>query len=136
MSDEGKIAVIACAGMDKALGSVAMLSVFRVVEDLRPDETKLIALPPLLAGVAPYPELVTKLPVIVIDGCAERCTTKLIAKSGGRIRGRILVTDCVKKYGLTPGSAVDVGPEGRELADKIAEEVASIVDKICGRQGD
>jgi len=136
VSDEGKIAVIACAGMDKALGSVAMLSVFRVVEDLRPDETKLIALPPLLAGVAPYPELVTKLPVIVIDGCAERCTTKLIAKSGGRIRGRILVTDCVKKYGLTPGSAVDVGPEGRELADKIAEEVASIVDKICGRQGD
>ena len=103
---------------------------------MRPDETRLIALPPLLAGVAPYPELVAKLPVVAVDGCAERCTTKLIAKSGGRIRGRILITDCIKKYGLTPGSAVDVGPEGRELAEKIAEEVASIVDKICGRQGD
>jgi uncharacterized metal-binding protein len=136
MSDEGKIAVIACAGMDKALGSVAMLSVSKVVEALRPTETRLIALPPLLAGVAPYRELITKLPVIVVDGCAERCTTKLIAKSGGRIRGRILVTDSVKKYGLSPSSAVDVGPEGRELAEKIAEEVASIVDKICGRQGD
>lgn len=136
MSDEGKIAIVACAGMDKALGSVAMLSVFKIVEGLRPREARLIALPPLLAGVAPYSELVTKLPIIAVDGCAERCATKLIAKSGGRIRGRVLVTDCVKKYGLTPNSAVDIGPDGKKLAEKVAEEVSSLVDKLCGRQGD
>jgi len=135
VSDEGKVAVVACAGMDKAFGSVAMLSVFKVSEGLRPNETRLIALPPLLAGVAPLSELVTKLPVIVVDGCAERCATKLIAKSGGRIRGRILVPDCAKKYGLTPGSASNVGPDGMKLAEKVAEEVASIADKLCGRQG-
>ncbi|MEM2094671.1 MAG: putative zinc-binding protein, partial [Candidatus Bathyarchaeia archaeon] len=87
MSDEAKVAVVACAGMDKALGTVAMFSVFKLTEELRPKETKLIALPPLLAGVTLYSELVAKLPVIVVDGCAERCATKLVAKSGGRIRG-------------------------------------------------
>ena len=134
MSDEEKVAVIACAGMEKALGLVAMLSVSKVVEVLRPTETRLIALPPLLAGVAPYPKLVTKLSVIVVDGCAERCATKLVAKNGGRIRGRILIPDSVKKYGLAPDSATDAGPNGRKLAEKVAEDIVSLVDKLYGRQ--
>jgi len=135
LSDEAKVAVVACAGMDKALGAVAMLSVFKVTEELRPSETRLIALPPLLAGVAPYSELVTRLPVIVIDGCAERCATKLVAKSGGKIRGRVLVPDCSKKYGLTADSASNVGPDGVKLAEKVAEEVTSTVDRLCRREG-
>ena len=131
MSEE-KIAVIACAGMDKALGSVARASVFRVVEELRPNEVELVCLPPLLAGITSHSELVKNLPVVVVDGCAERCATKIIAKNGGRIRGRVLIPSSARKHGLTPGSASDIGPEGEKLVEVIAEEVASIIDKLIG----
>ena len=132
MTEERKVAVVACAGMDKALGSIARASVFKVTEELRPNKAELICLPPLLAGVGSYSEMIKKLPLITVDDCAERCATKLVAKSGGRIRGRILVTDSAKKYDLMPNSASKIGPNGEKLAEMIAKEIASTVDKIIG----
>ncbi len=125
-----KVAVVACAGMDKALGAVARVSVFKAVEELRPDTAELVCLPPLLIGVSSYVELVTQLPVVTVDGCAERCATKLIVQQGGKIRGRILVPNSAKKHGLVPLSASDIGPDGEKLAGLIAEEVAAVLDKL------
>jgi uncharacterized metal-binding protein len=136
MSEEKKVAVMACAGMEKTFGSVATRSVFKAVEELRPNETVLVALPPLLTGVAIYVNLVKKFPVIAVDGCAERCATKSVAKMGGKIGGRILVIDSVKKYGLAPDSASHLGPNGEKLAETIAEEVAFLVDKTLGRKNE
>ena len=132
MSKDGKVAVVACAGMDKALGSVARASVFRVVEELRPHDVELVCIPPLLAGVTSHSELVKNLPVVVVDGCAERCATKLVVKTGGRIRGRVLIPVSARKHGLTPESVSNIGPEGEKLAEVVAEEVASIIDKLIG----
>jgi len=130
MTESGKVAVVACAGMDKPLGSVTHASVFKVVEELRPERTKLVCLPPLLAGVASHSELIKNFPIITVDGCAERCATKLIVKSGGKIRGRILVPDSAKKHNLLPESASHLGSNGEKLAEIIAQEIASIVDRL------
>jgi len=130
MTEIGKVVVVACAGMDKPLGSVARASVFKVVEELRPERVELVCLPPLLAGVGFYAELIKSLPVITVDGCVERCATKLIVKNGGRIRGRILVLDSAKKHNLVPESGSHLGPTGEKLAETIAEEIASEVDKL------
>lgn len=130
MSESRKVVVVACAGMDKALGSVAIASVFKLIEELRPENVELVCLPPLLAGVGSYSESIKSLPVITVDGCAERCATKLIVKSGGKIRGRILVPDSAKKHNLLPESASRLGPSGEKLAENIAEEIASEVDRL------
>ena len=130
MTERRKVAVVACAGMDKPIGSVTSASVFKVVETLRPQEVELVCLPPLLAGVGTYSELIKNLPVITVDGCAERCATKLVVRTGGKIRGRIFVPDSAKKYNLLPESASRLGPNGEKLAENIAEEIASIVDVI------
>ena len=130
MTEDRKVVVVACAGMDKPLGSVARASVFKVVEELRPKKTELVCLPPLLAGVVSHSELIGKFPVITVDGCAERCATKLVVKSGGKIRGRVLVPDSVKKHNLMPESASHLGPNGEKLAEIIAEEIASEVDRL------
>ena len=134
MPEEGKVAVVACAGMDKALGSVARDSVFRVVEVLRPDKVELLSLPPLLAGVPSQSGLVRSLPVVIVDGCAERCATKLVVKSGGKVSGRILVPTSAKKYSLTPDSASNIGLNGEKLSEMIAEEIASIVDELTEKK--
>lgn len=128
-----KVAIISCAGMDKALGSVARACAFKVVERLRPNETLLICIPPLVADVKPYSELIKKHPVILIDGCAERCATKIAAKNGAKMRGRVFIPQSVQKHGLKPNTASDIGPEGEELAEKIAEEIAVQIDKLLGK---
>lgn len=128
-----KVAIISCAGMDKALGSVARACAFKVVERLRPNETVLICIPPLVADVKPYSELIKEYPVILIDGCAERCATKIAAKNGAKMRGRVFIPESVQKYGLKPNTASDIGPEGEKLAEKIAEEIAVQVDKLLGK---
>ena len=128
-----KLAIISCAGTDKALGSVARACAFKVVERLRPNETVLICIPPLVADVKPYSELIKKYPVILIDGCAERCATKIAAKNGAKLRGRVFIPQSVQKHGLKPNTASDIGPEGEELAEKIAEEIAVQIDKLLGK---
>lgn len=128
-----KVAIISCAGMDKALGSVARACAFKVIERLRPNETVLICIPPLVADVKPYSELIKKHPVILIDGCAERCATKIAAKNGAKIRGRVFIPQSIQKYGLKPDTASDIGPEGEKLAEKIAEEIAVQIDKLLGK---
>jgi len=130
---ENKVAIIPCAGMDKALGSVARACAFRVVEKLRPDKAVLVCIPPLVAGVKPYSEIVKTHPSITIDGCAERCATKIAVKNGARIRGRILIPESVQKHNLKPNSASDIGLDGEKLAEKIAEEIVAEIDRIAGK---
>jgi glycine cleavage system H protein len=129
--DKEKIAIVACAGMDKVLGSVVRASAFKIVEKLRPNETVLVCIAPLVADVKPYSELIKKNQVITIDGCAERCATKIVVKSGAKILGRVFAPQSAQKYNLKPNTASDIGPEGERLAEKIAEETALLVDKLC-----
>ena len=130
MREGKKVAVVACAGMDKALGSVARASVFRAVEVLRPEKTELVCLPPALTGVAPHAEWMKRLPVITVDGCAERCATKLVVKNGGKVRGRVLIPVSAQKHDLMPETASNIGPIGQKLVERVAEEVAAIVDRL------
>jgi len=129
-AEEEKVAVVACAGMDKALGSVARACAFKVVEDLKPEDSILVCIPPLIADVKPHSEWIKKYPIITIDGCPERCATKIVAKNGGRIRGRVFIPQSVQKYELKPKAAAEIGPEGEKLAEKIADETALLIDKI------
>jgi len=130
---EEKVLIITCAGTDKALGSVARAIGFNVVEKLRPNTTILVGIPPLVAEVKPYSELLKKYPSIIIDGCAERCATKIAIKNGAKMKGRIFLPQSVQKYNLKPKTAFDIGPEGEELAEKAAQEIAIQVDKLLGK---
>lgn len=132
-SAEGKVAIIPCSGMDKALGSVARACAFRVVEELRPNKAVLVCIPPLVAGVKHYSEIVKTHPSITIDGCVERCATKIAARSGARIRGRVLIPESVQKRNLKPKSASDIGSDGEKLAEELAEEIAAEIDRLVGK---
>ncbi|MDH5596398.1 MAG: putative zinc-binding protein [Candidatus Bathyarchaeota archaeon] len=130
MSEEEKVAIVACAGMDKPLGSVARACAFKVVEDLKPKDSVLVCIPPLVADVKPHSEWIKKYPIITIDGCPERCATKIVAKNGGKIRGRVFIPQSAQKHGLKPKASAEIGPAGEELAERIAEDTALLIDKI------
>jgi len=116
--------------MDKPLGSIGRASVFKVVENLKPEDSVLVCIPPLVAGVKTHSELIKKYPVITVDGCSERCATKIVVKNGGKIRGRVFIPQSVQKYRLKPKASSDIGLEGEKLAEKIADEIAFLVSKI------
>lgn len=134
MSEERKVAVVACAGMDKPLGSVTRAIALKVVKNLKQDSAVLVCLPPLVAGVNPHSKLIKKYPVITVDGCSERCATKIVAKSGGKIRGRVFIPQSIQKFELKPKAVADIGVDGEKLAEKIAEETALLIDKILGTE--
>jgi uncharacterized metal-binding protein len=127
---EKKVAIVACTGMGKTLGTVARQVAYKVVEELRPEKTVLICIPSLAANVGEYRNHVKNYPSIILDGCVERCATKIISENNGMIKGKLFLPQLVKKYGLKPGPRVDIGPEGEELVSKIAQEVAEQVDRL------
>lgn len=130
MPEEKKVAIVACAGITKTLGTVTRQVAYKVVDELRPDKTILICIPSLAANVGEYKTQIQKYPTIVLDGCVERCATKIISKYNAMIKGRLFLPQMIKKYGLKPQSRTDLGEEGEKLVTKIAEEVSEIVDKL------
>jgi uncharacterized metal-binding protein len=127
---EKQVAIVACTGMGKSLGTVARQVAYKVVEDLRPEKTVLICIPSLAANVGEYKNHLRDYPSIILDGCVERCATKIISENNGSIKGKLFLPQLLKKYGLKPASRTEIGSEGEQLVTKIAEEVATMVDKL------
>jgi len=50
MSDEKKIVIVPCSGIGKTYGTVSREAAYDVVEDLRPDESRLVPLSMLVLG--------------------------------------------------------------------------------------
>ena len=129
-NNDKKVAIVACTGMGKALGTVARQVAYKVVDELRPEKTVLICIPSLSAGIRQYTDLLQKYPAIILDGCVERCATKITVKNRGMIRAKVFLPQMIAKYGLKPKSRTDLGEEGEKLVVKVAEEVAGMVDQL------
>ncbi len=131
MSSEKKVAVAVCTGMDQPLATVARYAGYHVLEKLRPDKTVLLCTPALLGGVQEDVDFVKNNPVLIIDGCDEKCCEKIVRNSDGRIRAMINVKDVLKEHGeLQPESRVKLGPMGMELAEIVGDIAAKKVDQI------
>ncbi len=128
--EDKKVAIVACTGMGKALGTVARQVAYKVADELRPEKTILICIPSMSAGIGQYKSMLQSHPTIILDGCVERCGTKITVRNKGMIKGRIFMPQMIAKYGLKPQSRTDIGEEGEKLVDKVAEEVAAIVDQL------
>ncbi len=128
--EDKKVAIVACTGMGKALGTVARQVAYKVVDELRPEKTILICIPSMSAGIGQYKSILQNHPAIILDGCVERCATKITVRNKGMIKARIFMPQMIAKYGLKPQSRTDLGEEGEKLVDKVAEEVAAMVDQL------
>ena len=70
-------------------------------------------------------------PAITIDGCKLACASKMVTESGGRVAYKANVLDTFRRHRhLKPKGIAELNPEGQELAQKMAEELAATTDKI------
>jgi uncharacterized metal-binding protein len=131
MSKERKVAVAVCTGMDQPLATVSRYAGYHVLEKLRPDKTVLLCIPALIAGVQEDVTFAKENPVLVIDGCGEKCCEKIVNEAKGQIKAIIYVEDVLREHkDLQPESRVKLGPKGMKLAEIVGELAAKKVDEI------
>ncbi len=136
MMPERKVAIAVCTGMDRPLATVSRYAGYHVLENLRPDKTVLLCTPALIKGVEEDVVFVKENPVLVIDGCDEKCCEKIVRERSGQIKAIISAEDVLKRHSdLQPESRAKLGPKGMRLAEIIGEMAAEKVDEILAEAG-
>jgi uncharacterized metal-binding protein len=133
-----KVAIIPCSGIGKTYGSVSREAAYEIVENLRPEDTQIVALSLLVMGDEGSRETVTHQPAITMDGCKLACATKMVAECGGIVAQQFDVLDVYRRYKqFKPQGIAELNEGGRWLACALAEEAATVVDELVrgGRNG-
>ena len=126
-----RVVVVPCSGIGKTYGSVSREAAYEVTEDLRPAETRLVALSLLVLGDEEARRAVAESPAIAIDGCKLACASKMVRESGGKVMRCFDVLDVFRRHRhLKPQGIAELNQDGADLARALAKEVASAVDGI------
>lgn len=126
-----KVLVVPCSGIGKTYGTVSREAAYIVTEDLRPSETRLLALSKLVLGDEEARSAVEGNPAITIDGCKLACATKMVIESGGSITQDYAVLDVYRRYRqFKPQGIAELNEGGEQLAQALAAEISQVVDSI------
>jgi uncharacterized metal-binding protein len=139
MTDTGKqrkVVIVPCSGIGKTYGTVSREAAYNLTEDLRPQETCLVALSKLVLGDEGARSAVAGNPAITIDGCKLACATKMVQESGGVIAQEYTVLEVYRRYKqFKPQGIAELNEGGKQLAEALANEIAQVVDVISTHKG-
>jgi uncharacterized metal-binding protein len=125
--------VVPCSGIGKPFGTVSREAAYELCEDLRPQDTRLVALAKLVLGDESARDLITKHPAVTIDGCKQMCASKMVTQSGGHVAHEIAVLDVFRRHkDLKPEGIAELNEAGQKLARVLAEEAAA---KLASEEG-
>ena len=128
--------IVPCSGIGKTYGTVSREAAYHVTEDLRPEDTRLVALSKLVLGDEEARTVVAGNPAISIDGCKLACATKMVQESGGRIAKDYAVLEVYRRYKQFKPQGIAVLNEGGEqLAQALANEIVQVVDELTSGKG-
>lgn len=114
------VAILACTGLDKPEGSVAREVAIRLAEEAGAE----IICPVVLNRTpARYKKALAENGLIVVDGCATQCASKLAAAAEKKPAKKVVVSDVLKKLGRTIGSELRLDVDALELAGKIVDDI-------------
>ena len=106
--------VVPCSGIGKSLGTVTREAAYELCDNLRPSDTRLVALSKLVLGDAEACDRVRSSPAVTIDGCKQMCASKLVKHNGGMVAREVAVFDCLPKpQGLEAGRNCRTDEPGR-----------------------
>jgi uncharacterized metal-binding protein len=126
-----KVVVVPCSGIGKTYGSVSRQAAYCLTEDLRPEQTELVALSLLVLGDESARKAVAGKPAITVDGCKLACATKMVRESGGTVVQDFAVLDVYRRNRqLKPEGIAELNESGKLLALALAQEAAAVVDTI------
>jgi uncharacterized metal-binding protein len=125
-----RIVIIPCSGIGKTYGTVSREAAY-IVEEIRPDTTRLVALSKLVMGDEIARKLLVSSQAITIDGCKLACATKMVHESGGSVAQNFDVLDVYRRYRqFKPQGIAELNQGGILLAEALANEISSQVDVL------
>jgi len=136
-----RVVIVPCSGIGKTYGTVSREAAYDISEDLRPDDTQLVALSMLVLGDESARSAISGNPAITIDGCKLACASKMVKESGGKVVQEIAVLDVYRRHkDFKPQGIAELNEGGRQLAHALAEEIAITIDALVsgeeeGRNG-
>lgn len=115
-----KFAILPCNGLDKCAGGVTREIALCLVEQT---ESEIIC--PVFYRVADarYSSLAQENPLLILDGCATRCASKLAAEKGLKIAERLNVNDLAKERNVILGMELALNEEALSLADAAVDRL-------------
>ena len=127
-----KVAILPCTGVGQATGTIARQAAYHVCDEMRPDATMLVCLPALVKGVQEDIDMIRDCPVVVIEGCRERCATFALEMQKGSAAATVYVPDIMKSHGIGAKNEnrASPGEKEKELILAVAEEVGAEIDGL------
>ena len=127
-----KVAVLPCTGIGQVVGTIARQAAYRVCEDISPNDTVLCCLPALVKGVQEDIDMIRECPVVVIEGCRERCATHALQLQHGTAAAVVAVPDAIRGNNLKIRRTARRQLTEPELnaVDLVAEAVADQIERL------
>jgi hypothetical protein len=131
MTEHKRLVVVPCSGIGKTYGTISREAAYSLTEDLRPDETEVVALSLLVLGDEETRARLQAAPAITIDGCKLACASKMVAESGGQIAYQANALDTYRRNrGLRPKGVSHLNPDASQLTEALAQELADATDHV------
>ncbi len=135
LDNRRKVVIIPCSGIGKTYGTVTREAAYEITEDLRSQQTQLLALSLLVLGDESARASLADSPAVTIDGCKLACATKMVQECGGKVAKNFAVLDIYRRYKqFKPQGIAELNASGYQLARALADEVAAIVDCLVADQ--
>jgi len=128
---QGKVIVIPCSGIGKALGSIGRDATYEVVENLRKGVADTTCLALIVSGDEETLQLVKNNKCISVDGCPLQCAQKNVKLAGGNLAANFRVVDALKENRkLKPKTVTFLDRDGHQLSAILAKQIAGKVDEL------
>jgi len=119
-------AILPCNGLDKCAGCIAKEVAIKLTENTDSD-----IICPVLYRIADarYSKIASDKPLLVIDGCATRCASKLASEKGLKIAEKINISDEAKSNNITITNSLRLGENELKLVEIITDKLTKIEEK-------
>lgn len=127
-----KVAVTPCAGIGQIFGPITREAAYRLVEELYPQDTVLVCPPALAVDITEDINFVKDYPVIVLNGCKDRCGSKLVEEKGGHVDAEIYLPTLLKqeKLSLHGEKRSRLGPKSLLAIDKLTDAASAEINRL------
>lgn len=133
-----KIAIMPCAGIGQIFGQITREVGYRLVDDLYPEETVLVCPPALAVDIQEDIDFINEYPALVLNGCKDRCASKMILQKGGQIDAEVYLPDILKqeKISLHGEKRSKLGSKSELAIQKMTETASALVNKLLNKEKD
>jgi len=126
-----KVGVLPCNGIGRLVSTIVRRAGYKIRE-MRPDQVVLLSSGRLVVKDPEHLEVLTRYPLLVIDGCRPHCASFMADELGKKPAARLYVADVMAESKLNVAGEKRRGltEKGMKLVDALAQKAVDEIDRI------